>query len=82
MKLYLISQDQNKEDDTFDSAVVAAPDEKTARKMNPANGKPMKKWNSPYSTWCNGKKKVTVRYLGEAVDDVEKGVVCASFNAG
>ena len=82
MKLYLISQDQNNEYETFDSAVVAAPDKKTARNMNPNTGNPMKNWNSPYSTWCNGKKKVTVRYLGEAVDDVEKGVVCASFNAG
>ena len=82
MKLYLISQDQNNEYETFDSAVVAAPDEETARNMDPANGNPVKEWDDRYSSWCNGQDKVIVRYLGEAVDGVEKGVVCASFNAG
>lgn len=81
MKLFLISQDQNNDYDTYDSAVVAAPDEETAKQMNPANGKPMNKWDKIYSSWCNGPEHVTARYLGEAVD-VEQGVVCASFNAG
>ncbi len=81
MKLYLIAQEQNNDDDTYDSAVVAAPDEETAKRMNPANGKPMDEWNKLYSSWCNGPEHVTVRYLGEAVGDVEQGVVCASFNA-
>ena len=81
MKLFLIKQDQNTEYDTYDSAVVAAPDEETARQMNPGTGKPMTDWDVRYSSWCNGPQHVTVRYLGEAVD-VEHGVVCASFNAG
>ncbi|MFA6125419.1 hypothetical protein [Sphingomonas sp.] len=38
MKLFLISQNQNYDYDTYDSAVVAAPDEETARLMNPRNG--------------------------------------------
>ena len=81
MKLFLIKQDQNTDYDTYDSAVVAAPDEETAKKMDPGTGKPVEKWNANYSSWCNGPEYVTVRYLGEAVD-VEQGVVCASFNAG
>ena len=81
MKLFLISQEQNNDYDTYDSAVVAAPDEATARNMNPANGKPMDEWDMYYNMWCSGPEKVTVRYLGEAVD-VDPGVVCASFNAG
>lgn len=82
MKLFLISQDQNKDYDTYDSAVVAAADEETARHMDPANGKPIEDWGKNYSSWCNGPEHVTVCYLGEAAYGVEQGVVCASFNAG
>lgn len=84
MKLFLISQTQNTNYDTYDSAVVAAPDEETARNMRPSDGKPMLigEWNYEYSSWCNGPEHVTVRYLGEADGDVKQGVVCASFNAG
>lgn len=81
MKLFLISQDQNDDYDTYDSAVVAASDEETARSMDPANGKPIKKKNWGLS-WCDGPEYVTVRYLGEAVDDVEQGIICASYNSG
>jgi hypothetical protein len=82
MKLFLISQEQNNRYDTYDSAVVAAPDEETARNMNPSNGVPMDDWKKNRNPWCNGPERVSVRYLGEAVDGVERGVVCASFNAG
>lgn len=81
MKLFLLSQDENDTWDTYDSAVVAAPDEETARWMDPATGEPKSDWGRPYDTWCSKPEYVTVRYLGEAVD-VEPGVVCASFNAG
>lgn len=85
MKLFLISQSQNQEYDTFDSAVVCAPDEEAARNMNPSgdNGAPMT-WGGSLlaSTWCNDPKHVTVKLLGTASDDLHAGVVCASFNAG
>ena len=81
MKLFLISQEQNNDYDTYDSAVVAAPDEETARQMNPDNGKPME-WRKQNSTWCSVPEHVAVRYLGKAVSGTEQGVVCASFNAG
>ncbi len=81
MKLFLIEQDQNTDYDTYDSAVVAAPDEDTAKNMDPGTGQPVENWKKNYSSWCNGPEHVTVRYLGEAVD-VKQGVVCASFNAG
>jgi len=81
MKLFLISQDQNDDYDTYDSAVVAAPDEETARQADPYNGKPME-WGKTFSSWCRGPEHVTVRYIGEAAPDVKQGVVCASFNAG
>ena len=81
MKLFLISQTQNDDYDTFDSAVVAAEDEDTARNMSP-DGNPVADWETSYSIWCNGPEHVSVKYLGEAKDAIEQGVICASFNAG
>lgn len=81
MKLFLIAHDELVDCDSYDSAVVASPDEETARQMDPSTGLP-KDWSVNYSTWCSGPAHVTVRYLGEAADDAELGIVCASFNAG
>lgn len=77
MKLFLISQSQNDGYDTYDSAVVAAPDEEAARRMHPADDPDLESTRM----WCFP-ERVIVRYLGEAADDVEQCVVCASFNAG
>ena len=82
MNLYLIQQNQNNSYDTYDSAVVAAPNEQTARVMHPANGKEIRDWDDIFSTWCNSADKVTVTYLGQAVKGTVQGVICASFNAG
>ena len=82
MKLFLISQTQNMDWDTYDSAVVAAPDEATARQMNPYNGELIEVWDEPYRTWCSGPEHVMVQYIGEAAPDIGQYVVCASFNAG
>jgi hypothetical protein len=84
MKLFLISQTQNAAYDTYDAAVVAAPDENAAKHMYPYNGEIMtpETWKQGYSDWCNDPSHVSVRFLGEASCYVEQGVVCASFNAG
>jgi hypothetical protein len=79
MKLFLLTQCENSDYDSYDSAVVAAPDEASAKKIHPAGFR--SKWTT-YSTWCSSPEYVTARYLGEAADDVELGVVCASFNVG
>jgi hypothetical protein len=79
--LYLISQTENNIWDTFDSAVVCAPDEETARNMDPANGEPMT-WGETWGSWATAPKNVTVELIGTAAEGVRQGVVCASFNAG
>lgn len=81
MKLWRISQDVNRDYDTFDSAVVVAPDEETARRIHPKGA-----WGvtpKPHdSTWA-APEHVGVAYLGEAVDFLVEGqVIVASFNAG
>ncbi len=82
MKLYLISQSKNCGYDTYDSAVVCAPDEDTARNINP-DGVMMSEadWSRDFSTWYHS-KDVEVEYIGEAEENMTIGVICASFNAG
>ena len=85
MKIFKISQGQNKDYETFDSAVVVAPDPETAIIMDPQNGKPMtlNRWNEPYSDWCNSPEHVLVEYIGEAGPQFKQQcVICSSFNAG
>lgn len=85
--LYLISQTENGDFDTYDSAVVVAPDEETARQMDPATGEPVD-WDdvqdkpSDSRTWCSALQHVVVRQIGVAREGMTPGVVCASFNAG
>lgn len=81
MKLYLISQNTANGYDVYDSAVVCCDTEDEARNMNPSNGKSME-WDKSIWDWCLKASDVQVRYLGEAAPTVDRGVVCASFNAG
>jgi hypothetical protein len=78
MNLYLISQEVNNADDTYDSAVVAAVSEYAARSIHPSE----KDWygKAEMHSWC-AKENVIVRLIGTAADDVS-GVICASFQAG
>tara|TARA_B110000503_G_scaffold37341_1_gene61080 strand:+ start:2755 stop:2982 length:228 start_codon:yes stop_codon:yes gene_type:complete len=75
MKLFFISQDENGGFDTYSDAVVAAPDEETARNISPSERSYM------IDEWCDP-KYVTVRYIGEAAEGVDQGVICASYHAG
>jgi hypothetical protein len=92
-KLWLIRQTKNKGYDTYDSAVVAAYDEQTARHTHPDNfsffSGPHDSWAFPGSTitlhpqnwsWVQP-SDVIVEYLGETDRDIS-GVIIASFNAG
>ena len=81
MKLFLISQKENRGYDTYDSAVVCAENADAARQMNPS-GRGEVRWGDSFSTWCSSPEKVTVRLIGEASPDIAVGVICASFNAG
>ena len=100
MKLWLIWQNQNKDYDSFDSAVVAAETEKAAVRIIPGSGagfstnvwsdegKLMYVWPDGstrpdiWNAWATDLIAVEVKYLGEAAEGTEAGVVLASFNAG
>lgn len=94
MKLWLLSQDVNRDYDTYDSCVVAAETEADARLIHPATrlihpANPPYKWDgetwrsSP--DWTNNEwappPDIQVKEIGVAADGII-GVVCASYNAG
>jgi len=79
MNIYLISQDQNDDYDTFDSAVVIAPNEEAARRMHPCGG--TRYWKETLPTWCDSPDVVKVELI-RITHETTSRVVCASFNAG
>ncbi len=80
MKLWLISQEECTDYDSYDSAVVCAEDAVEARTIHPDGHGPVA--DLRWYDWATKHENVKVRYLGEADPSVEPGVVCASFNAG
>ena len=82
MKLWLLTNEVVTGYDTYDSAVVAAPDEEAARMTHPSEY--TESWDGKinvWPSWCAA-DDVIVKYIGEAAPETEAGVVCASFNAG
>lgn len=75
MFLYKISQDVNRGYDTFDSAIVAAPDANSAKMIYPGKG------CYDVDAWCDY-SYVKVDLIGTTAPGVKMGVILASFNAG
>ena len=81
MYLYLISQNVNDEYDDYDSAIVCADSELDARMMHPSGCAWGSKERALYDDWCD-LKDVQVQILGTAANNLPRGVVLASYNAG
>ncbi len=78
MNLYIISQEENNDYDTFDSAVVAAETPEEAAMIHPTG-----EWTTgPYGVWATSPKRVRVDLIGKAIKGTEAGVILTSFNAG
>ena len=87
MTLFVITQSQNKSYDTYDSAVVAAEDYDSARKIHPDSAlypgvDDSVHWLRTFPTWASSPHHVEAKYLGEAAKGIESGVICADFRAG
>ena len=79
MKLWLISQSEQNDYDTYDSAVVAAETEQVARNIHPSGYQ--EDWKTSWGrSWASIPENVKVEYLGEGSG--EERIICASFNAG
>ena len=73
LKIYYCTQSQVDGWDTYDSCVVVAKDEESARNMNPGE------WGN---SWARTPNKVKVELIGKAVPGQTEGVLISSFNAG
>ena len=84
LNLYLVSQDEHTDYDTYDSFVIACENAEVARYTNPGSGDAMteKDWKYAYRSWCSSPDNVKVTYLGIAHPSVKRGIICSSFNAG
>ena len=87
MNLYLITQSENDEYDTYDSAVVVADSAEEAVNIHPDDGgdeavaRRSDYWRC--SVWASKPENVTAKFIGVADEELEGGtVVLASFNAG
>lgn len=79
MKLWFIKQTVNDGYDTYDSAVVAAKDEDTARRMHPNPHPPGDyKIELDLMVWAKP-EDVEVKCLGTAKPGTREGVICASL---
>jgi len=79
MNLYLLTQKVNTGYDTYDSCVVAAESAEVARTIQP-RGLHFEPDDS-FSEWAPP-EYVACTIIGIADESVERGVICASFNAG
>ena len=80
MKLYLLTQSKERGIDTYDSCVVAAESEEIAKTIHPSGFS--SSWGSSGRDWARSPEHVDADLIGEAVEGTERGVICASFNAG
>ena len=80
MNIYLISQDENHDFDTFDSMVVVAHNEHEAKFIHPHSQKSWTDADSSY--WCASPNDVTANLIGVASPHMIEGVVLRSYNAG
>ena len=80
MKLYLLTQNQRKGYDKYDSCVVCAKSEDDAKSIDPRGLIFTENEEEPY--WAYTKDGIEVEEIGEAHPSQKRGVICASFNAG
>jgi len=88
MNLYLVKRTDDWHYGDYDSMVVVAKDEESARQIHPREGELMfpgetrgGQWRSIFSPWAKSPDLVDVTLLGTSIEQ-EEHVVLASYNAG
>jgi hypothetical protein len=77
MNIYKLTQGINSGYDTYDSCVVYAENENTARLIPPSNYEDSDAWVD-----ISKRHKIKVEYIGSNPKVSESGVIVSSFNAG
>jgi hypothetical protein len=80
MKLYIVSQNDNNDYDTYDSILVCAESEEDAKSIDP-HGNAFKE-SERYGTWAFSAESLKCEEIGEAGVNQNRGVILTSFNAG
>ena len=80
MKLYLLSQDENTDCDTYDSCIVCAESEEDAKSITPCD-EVFVEIQKKYPNWAYSKTSIMCEEIGEANKNQKRGVILASFNA-
>lgn len=80
MKIYLLSQSDNNEYDTYDSIVVCAENKADALTINP-EGLPFVEVER-FGNWAKKKSSIKCKEIGIANKKQKRGVILASYNAG
>jgi len=81
MKIYKLVQDKNGGYDTYDSCIVVAEDEEEAKKFHADGTYDYTISDSSWEGWASA-EYVKAEYIGEAKENIKKGVILSSFNAG
>ena len=81
MNLYLLTQDDRVDYDTYDSAVVCASSYTEAASIHP-DGSTGSWCQERWRSWASHPELVHVECIGKACDSLRRGVILASFNAG
>jgi len=91
MNIYLLEQNVNDDYDTYDSMVVCAPDEESAKQIHPYLGSTLTinatdHWEEDHrypgaAVWANSPDQVQVTLLGTSNNPTQK-IILASYNAG
>lgn len=82
MKIYLLSQDDNNDYDTYDSIIVCAENEQDARTIAPNGEVFIEKEGVGYTSWARKAENIKCEEIGTANENQKRGVVLSSFNAG
>ena len=81
MKIYLLTQNDNNDYDTYDSCIVCAENETDAKTIHP-DGRAYKEPNSQWSDWALKETSIFCKEIGIANEEQVRGVILGSFNAG
>jgi hypothetical protein len=82
MNIYLISQTENCDYDTYDSFICFALDEQDARQMHPSGDN--EAWLDSFdsSSWCSTPDQANVVFIGNNPAIEEPSIILCSYNAG
>lgn len=80
MKLYLLTQNDNRKYNTYDSCLVCAENEEDARTITPSGDIFVE--NEKWGSWAKKASAIFCEEIGEANKKQTRGVIIASFNAG